>query len=59
MPSAPASSFAGPMVVGFTMAHFGIQYVFAVFAAVLVVGALVTALCAIETKARVLEEIAP
>ncbi len=52
-------SFAGPMVVGFTMAHFGIQYVFAVFAAVLVVGAVVTALCAIETKGRVLEEIAP
>ena len=27
-------SLAGPMVVGFTMAHFGIQYVFPVFAAV-------------------------
>ena len=27
-------SFVGPVVVGFTMAHFGIQYVFAVFAAV-------------------------
>lgn len=52
-------SFAGPMVVGFTMAHYGIGTVFAVFAAVLVVGAIVTALCAIETKGRVLEEIAP
>lgn len=37
----------------------GIQYVCAVFAAVLVVGAVVTALCAIEIKGRVLEEIAP
>ena len=37
-------------------ARFGIQYVLAVFAAVLVVGALVTALCAIETKGRVLRK---
>jgi len=36
--------------------RFGIQYVLAVFAAVLVVGALVTALCAIETKGRVLRK---
>ncbi len=52
-------SSAGPLVVGFTMAQFGIQYVFAVFAAVLVFGAIVTGLGAIETKGRVLEEIAP
>ena len=43
-------SFAGPMVVGFTMAHFGIGTVFAVFAAVPVLAAIVTGLCAIETK---------
>ncbi|WP_290686820.1 MULTISPECIES: MFS transporter [unclassified Haematobacter] len=52
-------SFAGPLVVGWTMAHFGIQYVFAIFAAVLVVGALITALFGIETKGRVLEELSP
>ena len=52
-------SFAGPIVVGFVMAQFGIQYVFAVFAAFLVLGAIVTGLCAIETKGRVLEELAP
>jgi putative MFS transporter len=37
----------------------GIQYVFAVFAAILLVGALVTALFAVETKGRVLEELSP
>ncbi|MGL4285150.1 MAG: MFS transporter, partial [Phreatobacter sp.] len=52
-------SFAGPLLVGFTMAHFGIQYVFAAFAAVLVVGAVITGLCAIETRDRVLEELSP
>lgn len=31
-------SFAGPLVVGFTMAHFGIQYVFAIFAGFLLLG---------------------
>lgn len=52
-------SFAGPLVVGWTMAHFGIQYVFAIFAAVLVLGALITAGFAIETKGKVLEELSP
>lgn len=52
-------SFAGPLVVGFTMAHFGIQYVFAIFAGFLLLGAVITALCAIETKGRVLEELSP
>ncbi|PZQ50857.1 MAG: MFS transporter [Rhodovulum sulfidophilum] len=52
-------SFAGPLVVGFTMAHFGIQFVFAIFAGFLLLGAAITALCAIETKGRVLEELAP
>ena len=41
------------------MADFGIQYVFAVFAGVLLVGAVVTALVGIETKGRVLEELSP
>ena len=52
-------SSAGPMLVGWVMAYAGIQYVFAVFAAVLAVGAIVTLLFATETKGRVLEEIAP
>jgi len=41
------------------MANFGLQYVFAVFAGVLVVGAIVTGLFAVETKDRVLEELSP
>jgi putative MFS transporter len=38
---------------------FGIRYVFAVFAAVALVGGLVTLLFVIETKGRVLEELSP
>ena len=52
-------SSAGPIVVGSVIAGFGIQYVFAVFACVLLVGGAVTALFAIETKERVLEELSP
>jgi putative MFS transporter len=52
-------SSAGPIVVGFTMATLGLDSVFAVFAAVLLIGAAVTAFSAIETKGRILEEIAP
>ena len=52
-------SSAGPIVVGSVIAGFGIQYVFAVFACVLLVGASATALFAIETKGRVLEELSP
>ncbi len=52
-------SSAGPIVVGTVMGAAGIQYVFAVFAGVLVVGALVTLLFATETKGRVLEELSP
>lgn len=52
-------SFAGPLVVGWTMAHFGIEYVFAIFAVSLLVGAAITAFCAIETKGRTLEELSP
>jgi MFS transporter, putative metabolite:H+ symporter len=54
-----AGSSIGPMLVGFLMADFGIQYVFATFAAVAVVGGVVTILFAIETKGRVLEELSP
>jgi MFS transporter, putative metabolite:H+ symporter len=52
-------SAAGPLVIGLVIADFGIQYVFIVFAGVLLVGAIVTALVGIETKGRVLEELSP
>ncbi len=52
-------SSAGPILVGWVIAGFGIQYVFAVFAGVLLVGSAVTAVFATETKGRVLEELSP
>jgi MFS transporter, putative metabolite:H+ symporter len=52
-------SSSGPILVGWIIAEFGIQYVFGVFACVVLVGAVVTALFAIETKGRVLEELSP
>jgi len=52
-------SSSGPILVGWVIAGFGIQYVFAVFAGVLLIGSLVTALFAIETKGRILEELSP
>ena len=54
-----AGSSIGPMVVGSVMADLGIRYVFAAFAAVALVGGLVTLRFAIETKGRVLEELSP
>ncbi|MFO1414792.1 MAG: MFS transporter [Burkholderiales bacterium] len=54
-----AGSSIGPLLVGFIVGDFGIRYVFAAFAAVAVVGGLVTLLFAIETKGRVLEELSP
>lgn len=52
-------SSAGPMVVGTIMASSGISTMFAAFAGVLLVGATVTMLFAIETKGRSLEELSP
>ncbi|MFD1626276.1 MFS transporter [Azospirillum griseum] len=52
-------SSTGPILVGLLMGSVGVQYVFAAFAAVLLIGALVTTLFAIETKGRVLEELSP
>jgi putative MFS transporter len=52
-------SSAGPMVVGTLMATSGISTMFAAFAIVLLVGATVTMLFAIETKGRSLEELSP
>jgi putative MFS transporter len=52
-------SSTGPILVGWVIAGLGIQYVFGVFACVLFVAAVVTALFAIETTGRVLEELSP
>jgi len=54
-----AGSAAGPIMVGFIVGDFGIRYVFAAFAAVALIGGIVTLLAAIETKGRVLEELSP
>jgi MFS transporter, putative metabolite:H+ symporter len=52
-------SSSGPILVGWIIAGFGIQYAFGAFACVVLVGAVVTALFAIETKGRLLEELSP
>jgi putative MFS transporter len=52
-------SAIGPIMVGYIVAGYGIRYVFAAFAAVAVIGGLVTIAFAIETKGRVLEELSP
>jgi len=52
-------SSAGPIVVGTVMASLGIRWVFATFALILILGALITLLFAIETKGRALEELSP
>lgn len=54
-----AASSAGPLIVGFIVADLGIRYVFAVFAAIALVGGIITILFAVETKGRVLEELSP
>ncbi|UYB52969.1 MFS transporter [Xanthomonas sp. AM6] len=52
-------SASGPLVVGAVIAGIGLRYVFVAFAAVLLAGAAVTLLCALETKGRSLEELSP
>lgn len=52
-------SSVGPILVGSVLSGFGIQYVFALFAALLLFAALFTLLFAIETKGRTLEELSP
>jgi putative MFS transporter len=54
-----AGSAVGPLLVGRIVDNYGISYVFTVFAAVALVGGLVTIVFAIETKGRVLEELSP
>jgi putative MFS transporter len=54
-----AGSSVGPLLVGFIVADVGIQFVFAVFAVVAVIGGLTVARFGIETKGRILEELSP
>jgi MFS transporter, putative metabolite:H+ symporter len=54
-----AGSSIGSIMVGWIVADLGIRYVFAAFAAVALLGGLVTLLFAVETKGRVLEELSP
>ena len=52
------ASILGPSLVGYVVGS-GLGKVFLMFAAVAVVGAVVTALFAVETKGRVLEDVSP
>jgi putative MFS transporter len=52
------ASILGPFIVG-AIVGYGLGNVFLLFAAVAVVGAIVTGLFAVETKGRVLEDISP
>ena len=52
-------SSLGPILVAWIMDGFGISWVFIAFAGIALLGAIVTMLFAIETKGRVLEELAP
>jgi MFS transporter, putative metabolite:H+ symporter len=52
-------SSAGPVLVGWIIAGFGVRYVFVLFAGVLLVAAVVTAVFATETTGRALEELSP
>jgi putative MFS transporter len=54
-----AGSSIGPVLVGFIVAGVGIRFVFLAFAVIALVGGLVTARFAIETKNKVLEELSP
>jgi MFS transporter, putative metabolite:H+ symporter len=54
-----AGSSIGPIVVGSIVTGLGIRYVFAAFAAVALVGGLLTLRFAIETKGMALEELSP
>jgi putative MFS transporter len=54
-----AGSAIGPILVGWIVDSYGISVVFTVFAAVALIGGLITIFFAIETKGRVLEELSP
>ena len=52
------ASIVGPVIVGFILGQAGVQFVFLFFGATAIIGALVVIFFTIETKNRVLEEIA-
>ncbi|MCP2072693.1 UNVERIFIED_ORG: putative MFS transporter [Pseudomonas lini] len=52
-------SATGPLIVGVAVSGAGVQYVFGVFAIVLVCTGVVTSMFAIEAKGRILEELSP
>jgi len=54
-----AGSATGPILVGFVVGDLGIRYVFSAFAAIALIGGIITLLYAIETKGKVLEELSP
>lgn len=54
-----AASMAGPIVVGWVLPHWGLNYVFVVFGLFALMGCLVTAFFAIETRGQVLERLSP
>jgi putative MFS transporter len=54
-----AGSSVGPLLVAWIMDGFGIGWVFVAFAGIALLGGIITILFAIETKGRVLEELAP
>jgi putative MFS transporter len=53
------ASSIGPLLVGWVVGSYSINYVFVVFAIVLAIGAVICLLFAPETKGRVLEELSP
>jgi MFS transporter, putative metabolite:H+ symporter len=53
------ASSIGPLLVGWVVGNYSINYVFVVFAIVLAFGGMIVLLFAIETKGRVLEELSP
>jgi putative MFS transporter len=58
--SRPHPEFAiGPLLVGWVVGNYSINYVFVGFGAVRAIGGVICLLFAIETKGRVLEELSP
>jgi MFS transporter, putative metabolite:H+ symporter len=53
------ASSVGPLLVGWVVGSYSINYVFVVFGIVLVIGGVICLLFAPETKGRVLEELSP
>ena len=53
------ASSIGPLLVGWVVGNYSINYVFLVFGIVLSFGGIICVLFAIETKGRVLEELSP